>query len=421
MRERPGLLRLRRGEKVGCYKSGEKRLPMQAPAFPLADSMRRLGTESAFVVLAKAKALEAQGRSIIHLEIGEPDFDTPSHIKTAAIESLWANRTHYTPAAGTAELRAAIAQFVKQTRGVDVSPSEVVVGPGAKPIIAATLMALLNPGDEVIIPDPAYPAYRSIVTYVDARPISLPLLESRDFRFEIDALKNAITPKTKILVLNSPHNPTGGILTPEDIAAIASVVRRHDVLVLSDEIYNHHAYDREFASYFGLSGMPDRTILVDGCSKAWAMTGWRCGFGVMPRYIAEAVTSLILNTVSCTATFVQDGAIAALTGPDEPAQAMRDEFLRRRNLFVEGLRRLPGVTCRMPGGAFYVFPNFSAIEPDDVKLADYLLNQAGVAALAGSTFGQCGKGFLRLSYANSEENLREALRRMQRALAAYRR
>jgi aspartate aminotransferase len=394
---------------------------MQAPTFPLADSMRRLGTESAFVVLARARALEAQGRSIIHLEIGEPDFDTPGHIKTAAIESLEANRTHYTPAAGTAELRSAIAGYVKLTRGVDVSPNQVVVGPGAKPIIAASLMALLNPGDEVIIPDPAYPAYRSIVTYVDAKPISLPLLESRDFRFEIDALEAAITPRTKILVLNSPHNPTGGILTREDIEAIASVVHKHDILVLSDEIYAHHAYDREFSSYYGLAGMPERTILIDGCSKAWAMTGWRLGFGVMPVYIAEAVTALILNTVSCTATFVQDAAIAALRGPDEPSQAMNEEFLRRRNLLVEGLRKIPGVTCRMPGGAFYVFPNFSAIEPDDSLLADYLLNEAGVAVLGGSTFGPYGKGFLRLSYANSEENLREALQRMQRALANYKR
>jgi aspartate aminotransferase len=407
--------------KVHHYKSGEKKPSMQASTFPLADSMRRLGTESAFVVLARARALEAQGRNIIHLEIGEPDFDTPGHIKTAAIESLEANRTHYTPAAGTAELRSAIADYVKRTRGVSVVPNQVVVGPGAKPIIAASLMALLNPGDEVIIPDPAYPAYRSIVTYVDAKPSSLPLLESRDFRFEIDALEAAITPRTKILVLNSPHNPTGGILTREDIAAIASVVRKHDILVLSDEIYAHHAYDREFSSYYGLAGMPERTILIDGCSKAWAMTGWRLGFGVMPVYIAEAVTALILNTVSCTATFVQDAAIAALTGPDEPSQAMNDEFLRRRNLLVEGLRKIPGVTCRMPGGAFYVFPNFSAIEPDDSRLADYLLNEAGVAVLGGSTFGPYGKGFLRLSYANSEENLREALQRMRTALANYKR
>jgi aspartate aminotransferase len=394
---------------------------MQTSTFPLADSMRRLGTESAFVVLARAKALEAQGRNIIHLEIGEPDFDTPEHIKQAAIDSLRSNRTHYTPAAGIAELRRAIADYVKETRGVSVTPDQVVVAPGAKPIIAAVLMALLNPGDEVIIPDPAYPAYRSIVTYVGAKPVSLPLIESRDFRFEIDALEAAITPKTKILVLNSPHNPTGGILTAEDIAAIAAIVRKHDILVISDEIYSRHAYDRDFASYYGLAGMPERTVLIDGCSKAWAMTGWRLGFGVMPVNIAEAVTALILNTVSCTATFVQDAAIAALQGPDEPVQEMHDEFLRRRDLLVQGLNAIPGVTCRMPGGAFYVFPNVSAIEPDDLKLADYLLNEAGVATLGGSTFGPHGKGFLRLSYANSEENLQEALRRMRAALAKYRR
>ena len=394
---------------------------MQATTFALADSMRRLGTESAFVVLARARALEAQGRDIVHLEIGEPDFDTPEHIKDAAIKSLHANRTHYTPAAGTAELRSAIADYVKRTRGIAVTTDQVVVTPGAKPIIAAVLMALLNPGDEVIIPDPAYPAYRSITTYVGAKPVSLPLLESRDFRFEIEALEAAITPKTKILVLNSPHNPTGGILTPDDIAAIAGIVRKRDMLVVSDEIYSRHAYDRPFASYYGLAGMPERTILIDGCSKAWAMTGWRLGFGVMPVYIAEAAASLILNTVSCTATFVQDAAIQALNGPDEPVQAMCSEFLRRRNILVEGLNKIPGVSCRMPGGAFYVFPNISKIEPDDIALANYLLDEAGVAVLGGSTFGPNGKGFLRLSYANSEENLREALARMEKALAAYKR
>jgi aspartate/methionine/tyrosine aminotransferase len=394
---------------------------MQAATFALADSMRRLGTESAFVVLARARALEAQGRSVIHLEIGEPDFDTPEHIKEAAIKSLRANRTHYTPAAGTMELRTAIAHYVKSSRGVSVSTDQIVVSPGAKPIIAAVLMALLNPDDEVIIPDPAYPAYRSITTYVGAKPVSLPLLESRDFRFEISALEAAITPKTKILVLNSPHNPTGGILTPEDIAAIAAIIRQRDILVISDEIYSRHAYDRPFASYYGLAGMPERTILIDGCSKAWAMTGWRLGFGVMPTYIAEAATALILNTVSCTATFVQDAAIQALCGPDEPVQAMCAEFLRRRNLLVEGLNKIPGVTCRMPGGAFYVFPNVSKIEPDDIALANYLLSETGVAVLGGSTFGPQGKGFLRLSYANSEENLREALARMGKALAAYKR
>lgn len=394
---------------------------MQAKTFALADSMRRLGTESAFVVLARARALEAQGRSIIHLEIGEPDFNTPEHIKDAAIRSLHANRTHYTPAAGTMELRVAIAEYIQRTRGVSITPDHVVVTPGAKPIIAAVLMALLNPDDEVIIPDPAYPAYRSITTYVGAKPVSLPLMESRDFRFEISALEAAITPKTKILVLNSPHNPTGGILTPDDIAAIAAIVRKHDLIVISDEIYSRHAYDRPFASYYGLAGMPERTILIDGCSKAWAMTGWRLGFGVMPTYIAEAATSLVLNTVSCTATFVQDAAIAALNGPDEPVQAMRDEFLRRRNLLVSGLCKIPGVGCRTPGGAFYVFPNISKIEPDDIALANYLLNDAGVAVLGGSTFGPYGKGYLRLSYANSEENLTEALKRMEKALAAYKR
>jgi len=392
-----------------------------APRFALAETMSQLGTESAFVMLAKARALEAQGRSIIHLEVGEPDFDTPEHVKEAGIAAIRHNRTHYTPSTGIAELRDAIAAHVTRTRGVPVTRDQVVVGPGGKPVIAMTLLALLNRGDEVVIPDPAYPAYRSIVTYVGAVPVSVPLQERRGFRLDPADLERAVTPKTKMLVVNSPHNPTGGILTPADIAAIADIARRHNILVMTDEIYNRHSYDAEFASYFGLSGLPDQTILIDGFSKAWAMTGWRLGFGVYPRYIADAVGALMLNTVSCTATFVQDAGIAALTGDDRPVQAMRDEFLRRRALLVEGLRKIPGVTCEMPGGAFYVFPNFSKIETDDVKLANHILEEGNVAVLGGSTFGPNGKGFIRLSYANSEENLREALARITRVVAAYKR
>jgi aspartate aminotransferase len=392
-----------------------------APTFALADTMRRLGTESAFVMLAKARALEAEGRNIIHLEIGEPDFDTPEHIKEAGIEAIRSNRTHYTPAAGIAELRDAIAAHVSRTRGMTITRDQVVVGPGGKPVIAMTLLALLNPGDEVIIPDPAYPAYRSITTYVGATPVSVPLQERLGFRLEPADLERAVTSKTKILVINSPHNPTGGIMTPQDIAAIAEIARKHNILVISDEIYNRHSYDAEFASYYGMSGLPDQSILIDGFSKAWAMTGWRLGFGVFPKYIADAVCALMLNTVSCTATFVQDAGLAALAGDDRPVQAMREEFLRRRTLLVEGLRKIPGVTCEMPGGAFYVFPNFSKIEPDDIKLANHILEEGNVAVLGGSTFGPNGKGFIRMSYANSEANLREALARMTRALANYKR
>jgi aspartate/methionine/tyrosine aminotransferase len=394
---------------------------MPTTTFALADSMRRLGTESAFVVLARARALEAQGRNIIHLEIGEPDFDTPEHVKNAGVDSIKRNRTHYSPASGIMELRDAIAKHVTQSRGVPVTADQVVVSPGAKPIIALTLMALLNPGDEVVIPDPAYPAYRSIVTYVGAVPVSVPLLERKNFRLELDALENAVTPRTKAIVINSPHNPTGGILTPEDIAGIAAIAKRHDVLVITDEIYNRHCYDAPFASFFGLGGIPDQTILIDGFSKAWAMTGWRLGFGVFPKYIADAVGALMLNTVSCTATFVQDAGIAALTGDDKPVQAMHDEFLRRRDMLVEGLNQIPGVTCKLPGGAFYVFPNFSAIDTDDIRLATHILDEGNVAVLGGSTFGPNGRGFIRLSYANSEENLREALLRIRKALASYRR
>jgi aspartate/methionine/tyrosine aminotransferase len=389
------------------------------PRFALAGSMSRLGTESAFLVLARARALEAQGRQIIHLEIGEPDFDTPAHVKEAGIAALRSNRTHYTPAEGIAGLREAIAEHVQKTRGVPTKAENVVVSPGAKATIAMTLMALLNPGDEVVIPDPAYPAYRSITTYVGAKAVAVPLLESKAFRLDLAALEAALTAKTKVLVLNSPHNPTGGILTREDILAIAGMVRDRDILVISDEIYNRHCYDAEFASYFGLAQMPDQTVLVDGFSKAWAMTGWRLGFGVYPAYLAKAVGALMLNIVSCTATFVQDAGIAALTGDDRPVQEMRDEFLRRREILVQGLRAIPGVTCQMPGGAFYVFPNFSSIEPDDVKLCDYILETGNVAVLGGSTFGPHGRGFIRMSYATSEENLREALVRIKKAVAAY--
>lgn len=393
---------------------------MQTTTFALANSMSRLGTESAFVVLARARALEAEGRNIIHLEIGEPDFNTPEHVKEAGITAIHNNRTHYTPAAGTTELRDAIAAHVTKTRGISVTRDNVVVSPGAKATIAFTLMALLNPGDEVVIPDPAYPAYRSIVNYVGAVPVSVPLLERNAFRLDPKTLEAAITPKTKILVLNSPHNPTGGILTNEDIFAIAEIARKNDILVMSDEIYNRHCYDAPFASYFGLAAMPERTILVDGFSKAWAMTGWRLGFGVYPRYIADAVAGLMLNTVSCTATFVQDAGISALTGDDRAVQRMRDEFRRRRDVLVRGLCEIPGVSCQTPGGAFYVFPNVSAIDRDDVKLANYVLEEGNVAVLGGSTFGPNGKGFIRLSYANSEENLREALKRLKSVLADYR-
>jgi len=394
---------------------------MPTSTIALARSMSRLGTESAFVVLARARQLEAEGRNIIHLEIGEPDFDTPEHVKEAGIASIRRNRTHYSPAQGIAELRDAVAEHVTKSRGVPVKRENVLISPGAKPLIAMTLMALLDPGDEVVIPDPAYPAYRSIATYVGATCVSVPLLEKKGFRLELDALEAAITPKTKILVINSPHNPTGGILTRDDIDGIAAIARRRDVIVITDEIYNRHCYDAGFESYYGRSGLPERTILIDGWSKAWAMTGWRLGFGVLPAEIAEAVGSLLLNTVSCTATFVQDAGIAALRGPDEPVQAMRDEFLRRRNILVDGLNQIPGVTCQLPGGAFYVFPNFSAIEPDDIKLAAHILNDGNVAVLGGSTFGPNGKGFIRLSYAASEEHLREALSRIRASLARYRR
>jgi len=386
-----------------------------------AERLARLGTESAFEVLAHARLLEAEGRSIVHLEIGEPDFATPDNITDAAVRAMREGATHYTAASGIREVREKTAAYVTRHTGVSTQFENIVLTPGSKNLLLFALLALIEEGDEVIVPDPGYPIYRSLVEFIGARAISLPLRQENDFRADVDELARLITPRTRMLVVNSPQNPTGGILTRDDIEAIAAMIAKRDILVISDEIYNRHCYDAPFASYYGIAQMPERTVLVDGFSKAWAMTGWRLGFGVYPTYIAQAVGALMLNTISCTATFVQDAGIAALTGDDKPVQAMHDEFLRRRHILVEGLRALPGVTCQLPGGAFYVFPNFSAIDPDDVKLSNYILDTGNVAVLGGSTFGPHGKGFIRMSYANSEAHLREALERIKKALSAYRR
>ncbi|HEY3248232.1 MAG TPA: pyridoxal phosphate-dependent aminotransferase [bacterium] len=386
----------------------------------LADRMSGLGTETAFEVLARARELERQGKSIVHLEIGEPDFDTPAHIKEAAEQALADGYTHYTPSAGLHEAREAVAEFVSATRGIRVDPAEVVVTPGSKPIMFFAILALVNPGDEVICPDPGYPIYESVARFVGGVPRALPLREDRGFRVDPDELRALVTPKTRLVVLNSPHNPCGSVLTREDVAAIADVLSASDCYVLADEIYWQIAYDAAHTSIASLSGMQERTIILDGFSKAYAMTGWRLGFGVMRRDLAAKMAQMMVNTASCAAAFTQIAGIAALKGPQEPVRAMVAEFRRRRDVIVNGLNGIEGVTCTLPHGAFYAFPNVTGIDPDSKRLADFLLTEGGVACLSGTAFGQYGRGYLRFSYANSVEQIQEGLRRMTGALTAYR-
>jgi aspartate/methionine/tyrosine aminotransferase len=378
-----------------------------------APRMARLGTESAFEVLARARALERQGRSIIHLEIGEPDFDTPAHIKDAAKQALDGGATHYGPSAGLPELREAIAKHVGETRGVPVSPEEVVVTPGAKPIMFFAILALAGAGDEVIYPNPGFPIYESVINFCGAVPVPIPLREESGFNFDLELFERSLSPRTKLIVVNSPENPTGGVLDRAQMERIAALAAGRGIPVLSDEIYRQFLYEGEFVSMLGLPGMRDLTILLDGFSKSYAMTGWRLGYGVMPAPLAEHVTRLMVNSASCTASFVQLAGIAALQGDQAPVAAMVAEFRRRRDLVVEGLDRLPGVRCQRPRGAFYVFPNVTGTRRPSGEVADLLLNEAGVAVLSGAAFGRHGEGYLRLSYANSEANLREALARMR--------
>ena len=385
----------------------------------LADRMALLGTETAFEVLAKAKALEAEGRSIVHLEIGEPDFDTPAHIKEAAVRALRDGYTHYTPAAGLPEVRAAIAESVGALRGIAVHPDEVVVTPGAKPIMFFLIMALINPGDEVIYPDPGFPIYESVARFAGGRAVPWVLSEERQFRADPEALRALITPRTKLIILNSPHNPAAGVLSRADLAAVAEIVRGRPITVLADEIYGRILYEGAFASLASFPEVRAQTVILDGFSKTYAMTGWRLGYGVMRADLAARITQLMVNSNSCTAAFTQMAGLAALRGPQECVADMVAEFRRRRDVIVAGLAALPGVTCLRPAGAFYVFPNVRAVDPDTARLQDYLLRQAGVAVLSGTAFGAHGKGYLRLSYANSVEAISEALRRMRTALDRY--
>lgn len=379
----------------------------------LANRMSRLLVEGAFEVLVKARALEAQGRSIIHLEIGEPDFATPPHVVAAAKQALDDEWTHYGPTQGFPDFREVIAQHIASTRNIPVSANMVSVVPGGKPIIFFPMLALLEEGDEVIFPNPGFPIYESMIGFLGARPVPVPLVEERGFSFDLDVLRSSLNEKTKMVVLNSPQNPTGGLIPPEDMAEIANMLRDRDLMVLSDEIYCRIVYGEKPVSIASFPGMQEKTIILDGFSKTYAMTGWRLGYGVMPPWLAEAVNKLMVNSNSCTASFTQRAGLAALTGPQDDVTKMVAEFKRRRDAFIAALNTLPGFHCRMPEGAFYAFPNITATGRNAKQLADDLLQQAGVACLSGTAFGAYGEGYLRFSYANSLENLLEAVERIR--------
>jgi aspartate aminotransferase len=385
-----------------------------------AERMKTLGTETAFEVLAKARALEKQGKEIVHLEIGEPDFDTPKNIKDAAVKALTSGYTHYTPSAGMPELRQAVADYISKTRKLDVKPEEVVVTPGAKPIMFFSILALVNPGDEVLYPNPGFPIYESLINFVGAKPVPIPLKEENDFSLDPEYVKKMITKKTKMIILNSPENPTGGVVTREQLKVIADcIANRNDVFVLSDEIYSRIIYEGKHESITQFSGMKDKTILLDGFSKTYAMTGWRLGYGVMRKDLAEKVAQLMTNSNSCTCAFTQLAGVEALTGPQKEPERMDEEFKKRREVIVPGLNNIEGITCKKPHGAFYVFPNIMETGMDCRKLGDHLLYNAGVAVLPGTSFGKYGEGYLRLSFANSVENIKKALDRIAKAVKKH--
>lgn len=381
----------------------------------LAERMYRLGTETAFEVAARARALEAQGKPIIHLEIGEPDFDTPANVRQAACEALDEGYTHYTGATGIPELREAIATYAGKNRGLTFDPNNVVVTPGAKPIMFYAIMALIEPGDEVIYPNPGFPIYESMINFVDGVAVPLQLSEQRDFRINLEELKRKISPKTRLIIINSPHNPTGGVLTKDDLEAIATLAVEHDVMVLADEIYSEIVYEGEHHTILSFPGMMERTILLDGFSKTFAMTGWRLGYGIFPGEMIPHISRLIINSVSCTSAFSQRAAVEALTGPRQEVDAMFEAFASRRELVYKGLNEIPGLRCNKPEGAFYAFPNITGTGLDSRAYADYLLTQADVAVLPGTSFGEFGEGYIRISFANSEANLSEAMKRIEAA------
>lgn len=392
---------------------------MDTTATPgLAASLERLGTETAFSVLARARELERAGRDVVHLEIGEPDFATPAHIVEAAYAAMRAGQTHYCPSAGIAEFREACAEELSRTRRVPIDPANVLVANGAKPFLFFTILAVAEPGDEVVYPDPGFPIYESAIRWIGATPVPLPLLEERDFTFDPADLAARLSSRTRLVILNSPQNPTGGVVPADDLAEAARLILETGAWVLSDEVYSRMLYEGEFASIASVPGMLERTILLDGLSKTYAMTGWRCGYAAVPEPLVEPLVRFFVNSTSCVPPFVQLAGVAALTGPQDEAAAMLAEFRRRRDLVVAGLNELPGVSCCTPRGAFYAFPNVSQVPLSAEELAARLLDEAGVAVLAGSAFGRVGEPNLRLSYANSIENLGRALERMRAFLDA---
>lgn len=382
----------------------------------LASRMDRILIETAFEVLVKARALEAQGKSVVHLEIGEPDFETPPHVIAAAKQALDEGWTHYGPTQGYPDFRQVIADHVNATRGIKAGPEHVCVVPGGKPILFFPMMALLEEGDEVIYPNPGFPIYESMIRFLGATPVPMPLVEERGFSFDLNRFKDALTDRTKMVILNSPQNPTGGVIPAEDIRAIADLVRERDLVVLSDEIYSRIWYDEQPVSIASLPGMQEKTIILDGFSKIYAMTGWRLGYGVMPAWLVDPVNKLMVNSNSCTASMIQRAGMAALTGPQDAPLAMVAEFKRRRDAFIAGLNTIRGFRCQVPQGAFYAFPNIEGTGRTSKQLADELLYEAGVACLNGGSFGEFGNGYIRFSYANSFENLMEAVDRMRQYL-----
>jgi len=382
----------------------------------LAERMKRLGTETAFEVLARAKAMEAKGREVIHLEIGEPDFDTPRNIIDAAIKALNNGFTHYGPSAGLPEVRKTFAEFITKDRGVEVGPENIVVTPGAKPILFFSILALCGEGDEVIYPNPGFPIYESVINFVGAKPVPIPLREEKAFSFDLEEMRGLVNDKTKLMIINSPQNPTGGVLTAEDMKGIAELADKHDAWILSDEVYSKMVYEGEHVSIYDYPEVKDRTILLEGHSKTYAMTGWRLGYGVMPTALAEQISKLQTNSNSCTASFIQMAGIEAITGDQSESRKMMAEFKARRDLIVGGLNKIKGFKCLKPKGAFYVFPNITGTGMKSKQLEEHLLEKAGVAGLSGTSFGKYGEGYLRFSYANSQENLKKALAKIAEAL-----
>ncbi len=386
-----------------------------------ADNITRLESEGAFEVLAKARRMEQEGRKIIHMQIGEPDFDTPRNITEAAYQAILRGQTHYAPSGGIPEGREVVAQYMSRTRGVTWGAENSIIMPGCKPLIYCSMMALINPGDEIIVPNPGYPTYRSVTKYLGATPISVKLREENDFRFLVSDFEKLITPKTRMIILNSPENPTGGQLTWEDLEAIYALAKKHDLWILSDEIYSRIVYDTQFKSIAAIPGALDRTVAIDGLSKTYAMTGWRLGFACMPKRLADYLFTIAINAFSSTATFTQYAMIEALTGPQTEIDQMVAEFRRRRDVIVDGLNSMEGVHCKKPEGAFYVFPNITGTGLNSKQFADMSLEQAGVACLAGSAFGEHGEGYARFSYANSIDNIRAALKQIKEVLATAKR